>query len=129
MVSEELIRKQFIHQIIHRDLDVIYNTQALALQKAFPGRAFRTLSLLSQRNYRITGFGLNITYQMNIPLNIRLFDIWRRSEKTLLYNRAVWGILYRQTMPDLRYGLSQDIKNTIGARLEKMNPGNRLISQ
>lgn len=30
-----------------------------------------------------------------------------------LYNRVVWGVLYHETLPSLRYGLTQDIRNGI----------------
>lgn len=30
-----------------------------------------------------------------------------------LYNRVIWGVLYNETLPDIRYGYTQDIRNAI----------------
>lgn len=39
-----------------------------------------------------------------------------------LYNRVVWGRLYHETINDLRYELTQDIKDSITAKLKKISP-------
>lgn len=30
-----------------------------------------------------------------------------------LYNRVIWGVLYNETIPDIRYGYTQDIRKHI----------------
>ena len=30
-----------------------------------------------------------------------------------LYNRVIWGVLYNETLPDICYGYTQDIRNAI----------------
>ena len=42
-----------------------------------------------------------------------------------LYNRIVFGILYNNTMPTLRYGFTDDIQQEIGARLAKAVGGEK----
>lgn len=129
MVAEELIRKQFIHQILRRDVGFIYETQANVLRQNFSDeRAMRLASFLASRPFRMSGNGLKTQYYMSIFPYLRFLDIkYSRQEAGLrsrlaLYNRVVWGRLYHETMNHLRYGLTQDIRETITQRLEKMNP-------
>lgn len=129
MVTEELIRKQFISQILRRDVGFIYETQAAVLRQNFNNeRAMELASFLAARPFRVSGDGLKPQYYMSIFPYLRFLDIkYSRQEVGLrsrlaLYNRVVWGRLYHETMNDLRYGLTQDIRETITQRLEKMSP-------
>ena len=36
-----------------------------------------------------------------------------------LYNRTVWGVLYHETFPELRYGFTKEIQDTIRHELEQ----------
>lgn len=36
-----------------------------------------------------------------------------------LYNRVIWGVLYNETLPDIRYGYTQDIRKSIRQDLER----------
>ena len=40
-----------------------------------------------------------------------------------LYNRVVWGVLYHETFPELRYGFNDEVRKEIREQLEKsLNP-------
>ena len=40
-----------------------------------------------------------------------------------LYNRVVWGVLYHETFPQLRYGFTDEVRKIIHDQLEKsFNP-------
>ncbi|WP_277247078.1 hypothetical protein [Prevotella pallens] len=40
-----------------------------------------------------------------------------------LYNRVVWGVLYHETFPQLRYGFTDEVRKTIHDQLDKsFNP-------
>lgn len=128
MVTEELIRKQFIHQILRRDVGFIYETQANVLRQNFSNeRAMQLSSFLASRPFQMSGDGLKPTYYMSIFPYLRFLDIkYSRQEaglrsRLVLYNRVVWGRLYHETINDLRYGLTQDIRDTITSGLERMN--------
>lgn len=130
MVTDELIRKQFIHQILRRDAAFIYETQANVVRQNFTNERAKALaSFLATRPFSISGDGLKPNYYFNIFPYLRFLDIKYSKQdaglrsRLALYNRVVWGRLYHETMADLRYGLTQDMKDTIRERLEKMNPG------
>ena len=129
MVTDELIRKQYIRQIIRRDAAFIYDTQAEVLRRNFSNERTRELaSFLSKRPYQIVGDGLRLTYYFSIFPYLRFLDIkYSRQQEGLrarlaLYNRVIWGRLYHETINDLRYGFTQDMKKQIREWLEKMSP-------
>nr|DAO98109.1 MAG TPA: hypothetical protein [Caudoviricetes sp.] len=129
MVTDELIRKQFIHQILRRDAAFIYETQANVVRQNFENERAKALaSFLATRPFSRSGDGLKPNYYFNIFPYLRFLDIKYSKQdaglrsRLALYNRVVWGRLYHETISDLRYGLTQDMKNNIRERLEKMNP-------
>lgn len=129
MVTDELIKKQYIRQIMKRDAAFIYDTQAEVLRRNFSNERTRELaSFLSKRPYQIVGDGLRPTYYFSIFPYLRFLDIkYSRQQEGLrarltLYNRVIWGRLYHETINDLRYGLTQDMKKQIREWLEKMSP-------
>lgn len=129
MVTDELIRKQFIHQILRRDAAFIYETQASVVRQNFTNERAKALAgFLATRPFHISGDGLKPTYYFSIFPYLRFLDIlYSRQDAGLrsrlaLYNRVVWGRLYHETVSDLKYGLSKDIYDTIKDKLEKMNP-------
>lgn len=129
MVTEELIRKQFIHQILRRDAAYIYETQARVVRQNFDSeRARKLAAFLASRPFRVSGNGLRPTYVFAIYPFLRFLDIkYSRGsvemrKRIALYNRVVWGRLYHETINDLRYGLTQDMKDSITAKLREINP-------
>lgn len=129
MITEELIRGEFIHQIMKRDSAFIYDTQARVLRENFTGTQIENMaSYLSKHPVEIDGGGTVKTYYFTVMTYLRLLDI-RSSRgqmgtrrKLALYNRVIWGRLYNETMNDLRYGLSEDIRKGITKQLEEMDP-------
>lgn len=129
MITEESIRKQFVHQILRRDSAFIYETQARVLRENFTNRrAMELASFLKSRPFSISGEGLKPVYHFNIFPYLRFLDIKYSHEnmgirrRLALYNRVVWGRLYHETINDLRYGLTQDIKDSIAAKLREISP-------
>lgn len=129
MITDELIKKQFIRQILKRDAAFIYATQAEVIRRNFTNdRAKELASFLEKRPYSIVGDGLRPAYYFAIFPYLRFLDIQYSREqqefraRLSLYNRVIWGRLYHETINDLRYGLTQDMKKEIREWLEKMNP-------
>ena len=40
-----------------------------------------------------------------------------KRRRLALYNRVIWGVLYNETMPDLRYTFTKEIRQKIGSDL------------
>jgi hypothetical protein len=135
VVTDELIKKSFISQIIRRDAAFIYDTQARVVRENFStdGRSSTLAYYLSKRPFSLSGQGLNLVYYFNVITYLRFLDIKYSKDKMglrsklALYNRVIWGRLYNETIRDLKYGLTEDIKRDIRQRLEKMNPTNAEI--
>lgn len=133
MVTEQLIRKEYIHNVLSRDAKFIYDTQAQVLRDNFTNeRAMELSKFLETKPFATSGNELKPTYYFRIFPYLRLLDIMSSRQvltksyrsKLALYNRVVWGRLYNETMYSLRYGFTQDIKDSIRANLEKANPNN-----
>lgn len=66
--------------------------------------------------------------QYFIPLHLRFLDIqYRRRSgrkgKMKLYNKIVWPILYKEVFPELKYGLTDEVRRQIRQQLEHaLNP-------
>lgn len=125
MITDELIKKEYIHNILQRDAQLIADTQVDRLRRHKSERARQLALHLASHPFQISGTGLHATLTFNIMTSLRFMDISisrdikaGASQSLALYNRIVWGILYRDTMGDLRYGLTQDVRKQITQQLE-----------
>lgn len=132
MVTENLTKTQFIVDILNRDVSNIYQAMRLIAEKStrLEGRAMkekkrkdkigvRTGTLLkSVQNPNFTIAGINGTFQVNayIPLHMRFLDM-KKKGNWKIYNRQVWGILYNNSIRDLKYGYGEEIRDIVGAAL------------
>lgn len=120
MITDELINEVYIRSIINRDRTVIYKTQADVVRANFHGTG-RLARFLTSMPFSFVGN----TYWFRILPYLRYLDIKYRGQflkerrQLALYNRVVWGVLYNETLPDILYGLTQDIKEGIKRDLER----------
>ena len=88
------------------------------------------LDCISRRPIDVQGSGLKPTYYMTVLRYMRLLEIQYRNQdmktrrKLALYNRVIWGVLYHETLSTLRYGLSENIKQSIREDLNESSPKN-----
>ena len=121
MVTDELIKTTYIHSIIKRDAKIIYDTQATVVKANFPNGTGRLARSLARMPFKVA----NTTYFFRVFPYLRFLDIRYRKQdmarrrSLALYNRVIWGVLYNETLPDIRYGLTEDIKDGIRAELEE----------
>ena len=125
MITDTFIKQEFIHRILARDAAVIADTQVDRLRRHQSQRARQMALRLASHPFQITGTGLHATLTFSIMTSLRFMDISisrdikaGASTSLALYNRIVWGTLYRETMGDLRYGLTQDLRARITADLQ-----------
>lgn len=130
MITDEMVKKEFISQIITRDIKIIYDTQESVVRSVFHSGTGNLANFLSRKPISISGDGLQKTFYMRVFAYLRFLDIRYRKDrmetrhKLALYNRVIWGVLYNETMPDLRYGLTSEIRKKITAQLQAANPAN-----
>ena len=82
--------------------------------------------------------GSRYSVQYPIPLHLRFLDMRYLRKKGMsvyetkgvrvrdshnLYNKVVWPILYRDVLPELKFGLTNEVRHTIRQQLEyAINP-------
>ena len=125
MVTDELIKKEFIHTIVSRDINRIYDTQEEVVRDNLQVQSGTLLNFLSLHQIYMTGEGLKPVYYMRVFSYLRFLDIrYRKQEMFLrrrlaLYNRVIWGILYNETLQDIRYALTDNIRELMRDDLEQ----------
>lgn len=125
MITDDLIKTEFIHAVVSRDINRIYDTQAEVIRSNFPNGSGRLANYLSQHPVTLTNEGLKRVYHMRVFSYLRFLDIrYRRQDmffrrQLALYNRVIWGVLYNETLQDLRYGMTDQIRELIRDDLEQ----------
>lgn len=129
MVTDSLIRKKFVHETIKEGMQKLQDAWRPAVG-AFQVRSgeLRRFADHPAPVTQITGGRYSVHYF--IPLHLRFLDIQyrrkkgRRGEgKRNLYNKIVWPILYKEVFPELKFGLTDEVRRTIRQQLEHaINP-------
>lgn len=129
MITDGLIKQEFIHNVLQRDARLIADTQVDRLRRHRTQRARQVALSLAGQPFRISGTGLHATLTFNMMTSLRFMDISisrdiraGASKALALYNRVVWGTLYRDTLGDLKFGLTEDMHRQFRAQLEAANP-------
>lgn len=80
-----------------------------------------------QGHFSVTASGESGNLSMSYLKYARFLDLKRpatpwikRKEGYHLYNRIVFGNIYNYTLPSLRYGLTDELKQTIGKELAQV---------
>lgn len=122
MITKEMISEAFINRIVNRDINIIYQTQQEVVAENLKSQTGTLASHLMQRPFEFDNMGSKQVYYMRTLPYLRFLDMsvvtMRTRRKLALYNRVIWGVLYNETLPALRYGLTQDIRDSIGAELQ-----------
>lgn len=129
MITEDLIRKRFVHDTISQGINQIYQTQESVVSTYLHTRSGNLLAHLQRRPFSSHVSDTKAEYFMRIFSYLRYLDIsYRKSNDRIsrhirsnlaLYNRTVWGVLYHETFPELRYGFNDEIRNSIRKELEQ----------
>ena len=116
MITEEIINDAYIRSIVNRDRKIIYRTQAQVVRANFIDTGTLARYLVS-KPFSEQG----TTFWFRVLSYLRFLDIKyasRQKRRSLaLYNRVIWGVLYGETLPDIQYGFTSDIKEKIRAQL------------
>lgn len=118
MVTNEFIKKEFIHQVLTSGIKKIYTEQSRIAQSYLTPVTGHLFKHLARMPFSLDG---NQCYIHILPY-LRYLDIHYRQDMAMrrnlaLYNRTVWGVLYGETLPALRYGFTQDVRKYIFTQL------------
>lgn len=130
MLTEDIISNRYIAGVVSRDVRKIHRTQEDVVRSNFPGsRGTALANFIASRHYVIKESGTTlVNARVRLLKYLRFLDIiysgrskayMNVRRRLALYNRVVWGVLYGETLPAIRYGLTQDIRRRIGENLQK----------
>ncbi len=129
MITDQLIRYKFIADVMSQGINKIYETQENVVRTYLNTRSGDLVAHLQRRPFTSQGTDNNQVYYMRIFPYLRFLDInYRRGSDRIsrhirsnlaLYNRVVWGVLYHETFPEIKYGYTQEIRSSIRQELEQ----------
>lgn len=129
MITDQLIRNKFIADVMSQGINKIYETQENVVRTYLNTRSGDLVAHLQRRPFTSQGTDNNQVYYMRIFPYLRFLDInYRRGSDCIsrhirsnlaLYNRVVWGVLYHETFPEIKYGYTQEIRSSIRQELEQ----------
>ena len=132
MVTDELIRKEFVHQTMKYGIQKIYTTQQEIIAKHLNSVSGDLASWAAKAKFKFYDSELRPTYYISVLPYLRFLDInYRKGNDRIsrsvrrelsLYNRVVWGVLYGETFPALNYGFRKEVQTYIRERLEASLP-------
>ena len=128
MITESLIRKKFVADTMAEGIDTIFSRQQqIAQMLATHSGRLRQWARDRHTTVRVTETSRSIS--VPIMPYVRFLDMQYRTRRDrvgkflhkqlALYNRTVWGILYRQVFPQLRYGFTDEIRQQLREQLEE----------
>lgn len=92
--------------------DKIYGKQAYRTDGTPRSRSGRLQQALASPTFSITGSGSGISAKAQYPTYLRFLDM-KRLGNYRIYNRPVWGILYKETFNDIRFEFSAWLRKNL----------------
>lgn len=119
---EEYVRRGF-RSILNEQRAIaaskIYGKQAYDSNGSPRSRSGRLQQALESPVLDITARGAGISATVNYPTYIRFLDM-KRIGNYRIYNRPIWGILYRETLRDIRYEFRQWLEENFSAEISEI---------
>lgn len=130
MITDSLIKKKFVHDTLKDGINKIYATQENVVRSNFHSRTGRLLTSLSAHSFDAEQTGESSIIYLRLLPYLRFLDMQYRTRKDkiakvkrrklALYNRVVWGVLYHETFPTIRYGLTDEVRESINQDLKRI---------
>lgn len=90
----------------------IYGKQAYRTDGTPRSRSGRLQQALASPTFSITGSGSSTSAKAQYPTYLRFLDM-KRLGNYRIYNRPVWGILYKETFNDIRFEFSDWLRKNL----------------
>lgn len=136
MISDSIVKRDYVISVLNRDVANIYNASLLVAQhniyisgkdltakkgkkgSALGSRTGALLRSLESPDYTVSSSSDSFHVSANIVLHERFLDM-RAHGNYKIYNRQVWGILYNNALPDIKYNVGKEITNAVGNALRE----------
>lgn len=90
----------------------IYGKQAYRTDGTKRSRSGRLQKALESPTLILDGSGSSLTAVAEYPTYLRFLDM-KRLGNYRIYNRPIWGILYKETLQDIRYEFRSWLQNLV----------------
>lgn len=128
-MEEIRLRGEYFREYLQKGIREIYDAQrSVAATKLGSGQTGRKsrgsllMESLVNPDYSLTVQGGGVHAVLNYPKEIRFQDM-RHLGNWKIYNRQIWGILYRRTFQDMRYEFSDWLRHRVVSQLtEALQP-------
>ena len=128
MAAEDIDRRYFTEQL-QKGIRDIFKAQRLIAQKniyqkgsdrvqskregsKLKSRSGALMNALLSPEFSVNPDGQGVHAEMKYPTYIRFLDM-KRLGNWKIYNRQIWGILYKDTSVKMRYGFSDWLNNLL----------------
>lgn len=129
MITDQLIKKTFIHNVVSNGFKEIKRIQQEVISENLNVISGDLLKSVQKNPLSLIGTERQVYYMTVLPY-MRFLDIHFRQDmqrrKISIYNRVIWGVLYGKVLPALRYGFTQDIRKYITRQLQEESDINQL---
>lgn len=128
MISGGAIKTHYVREILERDAKFINETQGKVISENLRRVSGRLLRSIYRKDFQIQADDNRMMLQFNYLRYLRFLDIkssmdkFKNKElrsKLALYNRVIYGRLHNETRSDIKYGLTEQVKERIRTELEK----------
>ncbi len=130
MVTDQLIRTRFINDVMSQGINKIYETQENVVRTYLQTRSGNLSAHLKRRPFSSQDSDHKQVYYLRIFPYLRFLDIhYRRGssdrisrhirKNLAIYNRVVWGVLYHETFPEIKYGFTEEVRTSLRQQLEQ----------
>lgn len=130
--GDNMSQAEFIRAIQKRDTRNIFRAQQLIVseriyvtgkelkatkrKKGIQRRSGRLEESVTNPDFIIQSLGEQFNMILDYPLHIRFLDM-RHKGNWRIYRHPIWGIIYNQTVPDIKYRSKQEVKDSAGNAL------------
>lgn len=100
----------------------IYGKQAYRTDGTPRSRSGRLQAALDNPTFSMSGGGASLSAMISYPTYIRFLDM-KRMGNYRIYNRPIWGILYKDTFVKMKYEFEDWLRSFVGRTLrDSFNP-------
>ena len=136
MEAESIKMQYFLQQLEKGIRDIFEAQKAIATERIYQkghdrisekrsgsvvqGRSGALLDALINPRYRITPDGGGLRTETSLPTYIRFLDM-KRHGNYQIYNRQIWGILYTETLGNIKYEFREWLEKHFPELLAQFN--------
>lgn len=120
MISDEIIKDKFVTDMLRKGTNKVFDLQSQVAHELLHERTGQLFANLNERKFGVAGTGLKYQVTVRILKYLRFNEIrsnWGLRGKLHLYNRIVWGVLWGETLPAIKFGMTDEIKAALRQQL------------